>query len=1091
MQVKSISAKEKVKNSILKSQYFDIDENRLNECLSHIEILELEDDQVIFSEGDLGYEMYVILEGEILLFTQDISFNEMILARLNPGDFFGEQCLLPKTHGKRIKSARSAGPVKLGKISKKLFNDYFLSSGLTQQNLKKKQQRDLEKKHILKDQIESDWQIESLLSKGEKVYFESKNKVFLEGEEPDYLYYVESGSVCFLKGSQHKVIAQFHKGNFFGELSLLRIGKRFATAVAQGDLQCIRIRKDVFLDCLRSNKNLKKFFGKQTLRYDIPNLGFLTSFHQKIKNKECLVSQIDFISGKSISFTNYLFFDRVEAKSLELDKDTFEKHGDLLEFDDTENSLHIKVELLDDKIVGFVIIGHSAYTVQLVKKLLNSEVITGWQKQVFKEIGRFEIEDKPLFGSKNEIVCNCVQVKRGKILDAIDSGSSTFESISALTGAGTVCGGCTPTINEMLGNQSWKRLSLVKSQKITNDKMLFDFKPTEGKIGKIKPGQYIIIQTLIQGEWVQRPYTVASCSRELDRLQLMIKCEENGLFSNWIFEHADSSSFFRVSEALGNFTFDQQKKGPIIFFAAGIGITPALAFGTAINKKCNQSLHIDFSLSTEDEVSKFKKVLNKKIDSKSVHVNYRITKNQGRICEDDVQKIAKDYPNACFYICGPKEYQKSIFSFLKRSKVKNSMIFIEEFKHQGVKPKLNKRSKKIKCSHFADIKPPPQTPKPKKPAVCPFKQFTVPESGSLYDEAKSFIQQFCFENKIVDTFYTRWQEIEQEMAEKSMYTQSYDELAFGARLAWRNSERCIGRFYWSGLKIRDFRHLTDEALIFDEICEHISLASGKGNLQPVITVFAPQVPGNEAPRIWNPQLIRYAGYKMEDGLWVGDPEHYTFTNACLKLGWKPPKKKTNYDLLPIIIQLPGKDPQWFQLPKELVLEVDLIHPEFSWFKDLNLKWHALPAVSNMALDCGGLKYTMAPFNGWYMETEIGARNLSDTYRYNALPSIGKNMGLDIKDQRSLWQDLALIELNKAVLFSFDSAGIKIGDHHELSSKFLEFVDNETSAGRDVAGKWMWLVPPISASQSPLWPIGWKTIRNKPTYIHQKPPYDDD
>ena len=33
----------------------------------------------------------------------------------------------------------------------------------------------------------------------------------------------------------------------------------------------------------------------------------------------------------------------------------------------------------------------------------------------------------------------------------------------------------------------------------------------------------------------------------------------------------------------------------------------------------------------------------------------------------------------------------------------------------------------------------------------------------------------------------------------------------------------------------------------------------------------------------------------------------------------------------------------------------------------------------MAFDCGGLEFTAAPFNGWYMATEIG-RDLCDVNR---------------------------------------------------------------------------------------------------------------
>ena len=40
-------------------------------------------------------------------------------------------------------------------------------------------------------------------------------------------------------------------------------------------------------------------------------------------------------------------------------------------------------------------------------------------------------------------------------------------------------------------------------------------------------------------------------------------------------------------------------------------------------------------------------------------------------------------------------------------------------------------------------------------------------------------------------------------------------------------------------------------------------------------------------------------------------------------------------------------------------------------------------MSSVILDVGGLEFTGAPFNGWYMSTEIG-RDLGDADRYNML-----------------------------------------------------------------------------------------------------------
>lgn len=63
--------------------------------------------------------------------------------------------------------------------------------------------------------------------------------------------------------------------------------------------------------------------------------------------------------------------------------------------------------------------------------------------------------------------------------------------------------------------------------------------------------------------------------------------------------------------------------------------------------------------------------------------------------------------------------------------------------------------------------------------------------------------------------------------------------------------------------------------------------------------------------------------------------------------------------------------------------IDVCSIRYDWFKDLGLRWYALPAVSCLLLDCGGLEFPGVPFNGWYMGTEI-ARDLGDSNRYNML-----------------------------------------------------------------------------------------------------------
>src|SRR6185503_4774974 len=68
---------------------------------------------------------------------------------------------------------------------------------------------------------------------------------------------------------------------------------------------------------------------------------------------------------------------------------------------------------------------------------------------------------------------------------------------------------------------------------------------------------------------------------------------------------------------------------------------------------------------------------------------------------------------------------------------------------------------------------------------------------------------------------TRWREIRDEIAATGTYTHTLHELEFGARVAWRNSARCIGRLYWKSLRVRDLRHLRAPEDVARECVTHL------------------------------------------------------------------------------------------------------------------------------------------------------------------------------------------------------------------------------------------------------------------------------
>lgn len=309
-----------------------------------------------------------------------------------------------------------------------------------------------------------------------------------------------------------------------------------------------------------------------------------------------------------------------------------------------------------------------------------------------------------------------------------------------------------------------------------------------------------------------------------------------------------------------------------------------------------------------------------------------------------------------------------------------------------------------------------------------------------------------------------------------------------ARIAWRNHPRCIGRLMWQGLELIDARSCKSSDEVFEACVHHIRQSTNGGRIRPTITVFKGRKGQSGGIRIWNRQLIRYAGYRTASGNRIGDPEQEDFTRRVIAMGWQPPAIRGQFDLLPLVIQMPGQQPRFYPLPSDAILEVPLVHPEFRWFEELRLKWHALPVVSDMELVVDGFHYPAAPFSGFYMGTEIGSRNLGDEGRYDMLPEVARRMGLDMKSPHVLWKDRALVEINTAVIHSFRLAGVTIVDHHTASEQFMRHLQIEETHGRVVPGDWSWLVPPMSGSACPVFHRYYASDVPGPCFVRMPPPW---
>ncbi|XP_039612590.1 nitric oxide synthase 2b, inducible [Polypterus senegalus] len=413
--------------------------------------------------------------------------------------------------------------------------------------------------------------------------------------------------------------------------------------------------------------------------------------------------------------------------------------------------------------------------------------------------------------------------------------------------------------------------------------------------------------------------------------------------------------------------------------------------------------------------------------------------------------------------------------FIRLKNIENGNV-IQDTLHQNAIQNLPCKSK---TCHGSIMTPKVLTRGPRSKPVPP---------EELLVQAIEFINQYyhSFKKPKTEEHLARVEAVTKEIETTGTYQLEVAELVYASKQAWRNAPRCIGRIQWSNLQVFDARSCTTAQEMFQFICNHIKFASNNGNLRSVITIFPQRTDGKHDFRVWNSQLIRYAGYLMPDGSILGDPANIEFTEMCIHLGWKP--KNGRFDVLPLILQANGEDPELFEIPPDIILEVPMEHPRFDWFQELNLKWYALPAVANMLLEVGGLEFTACPFNGWYMGTEIGVRDFCDTQRYNILEEVGKKMGLETNKLASLWKDQALVEINIAVLHSFQKNNVTIMDHHSASESFMKHMQNEVRLRGGCPADWVWLVPPMSGSITPIFHQEMLNYVLSPYYYYQVDPW---
>jgi glycine betaine catabolism B len=112
---------------------------------------------------------------------------------------------------------------------------------------------------------------------------------------------------------------------------------------------------------------------------------------------------------------------------------------------------------------------------------------------------------------------------------------------------------------------------------ITHDVKSFAFELPGPGLLRFQPGQYLTFRLLVDGERVERCYTISSPPTRPDRLTITVKRVPGGVVSNWLHDHLRVGDAIGASGPFGRFSSAIHPADRYLFLTAGSGITPAMS----------------------------------------------------------------------------------------------------------------------------------------------------------------------------------------------------------------------------------------------------------------------------------------------------------------------------------------------------------------------------------------------------------------------------------------------------------------------------------------------------------------------------------
>jgi glycine betaine monooxygenase B len=201
---------------------------------------------------------------------------------------------------------------------------------------------------------------------------------------------------------------------------------------------------------------------------------------------------------------------------------------------------------------------------------------------------------------------------------------------------------------------------------ITHDVKSFHFEPDGEYAFSFDPGQFITLQLDIDGERIDRCYTISSPPTRPHLISITVKRVIGGTVSNWLHDNVTDGTRVTAQAPLGGFTITGQPAPKYLFLSAGSGITPVMSMtrtlydlGSDADVLFVHSARTPADIIFRHELEAIAAVMP---NIRVLHVceGDRWTGPRGRLSTPMLQALVPDLSERETYTCGPAAYMASV-----------------------------------------------------------------------------------------------------------------------------------------------------------------------------------------------------------------------------------------------------------------------------------------------------------------------------------------------------------------------------------------------------------------------------------------------